>query len=297
MYDICCVGHITLDKVVTTRSVVHMAGGTSVYFSNAIRNMDVDYKLVTAVGRQERNIVSGLIAKGIAVKVLPSAHTVYFENSYPENQDHRTQRVLQKADPFTIEQLADTEARIFHLGPLLADDMPVALIKMLSERGMVSLDVQGYLREVRDENVCAIDWKDKRKALRYVSILKANEYEMEVITGHNNVRRAAKVLSAWGVKEVVITLGSMGSVIYCDNEFYDIPSYAPKNVVDVTGCGDTYMAGYLYKRLKGDSIQDAGEFAAAMATLKIESSGPFTGTREQVSEVLVNSERMVFHID
>ena len=41
MYDICCVGHITLDKVVTPQAVKHMAGGTSFYFSNAIRNMDV----------------------------------------------------------------------------------------------------------------------------------------------------------------------------------------------------------------------------------------------------------------
>ena len=39
-----------------------------------------------------------------------------------------------------------------------------------------------------------------------------------------------------------------------------------------TGCGDTYMAGYLYQRLKGAGIQDAGEFAAAMATLKLGSS-------------------------
>jgi sugar/nucleoside kinase (ribokinase family) len=297
MYDICCIGHITSDKVVTTRSVVHMAGGTSVYFSNAIRNMDLRYSLVTSLGLQEMAIVNDLRAKGITVKVLASAHTVYFENTYPENQDLRTQRVLQKADPFAVEQLSGLQARIFHLGPLLADDMPVGVIQVLSEKGMVSLDVQGYLREVRNENVCAIDWKDKKEALQYVSFLKANEHEMEMITGHKNVRTAAKVLSDWGVKEVVITLGSMGSVIYQDNRFYDIPSYAPKTVVDVTGCGDTYMAGYLYKRIKSATVQDAGEFAAAMATLKIESSGPFTGTEDEVMGVLRNSERMVFTIE
>jgi sugar/nucleoside kinase (ribokinase family) len=296
MHDICCVGHITLDKVVTTRSVVNMAGGTSIYFSNAIRNMDVNYCLVTALAQQEMSIVAGLLVKGIVVKALPSTHTVYFENTYPENQDHRTQRVLQKADPFTIEQLADVEAHIFHLGPLLADDMPVALIKNLSGRAMVSLDVQGYLREVINENVCAIDWKEKKEALQYITYLKANEHEMEVITGHKNVRTGAKVLFDWGVKEVVITLGSMGSVIYDGYQFYDIPSYTPKNVVDVTGCGDTYMAGYLYQRIKNVPVQDAGEFAAAMATLKIESSGPFTGTGEEVLGVLVNNKRMLFVI-
>jgi hypothetical protein len=70
---------------------------------------------------------------------LPSAHTVYFENIYPENQDHRIQKVSQKADPFTVEKFTGIAAKIFHLGPLLADDMPVSLIRMLAEKGKVSL--------------------------------------------------------------------------------------------------------------------------------------------------------------
>ncbi|HEX9511098.1 MAG TPA: PfkB family carbohydrate kinase [Puia sp.] len=291
MYDICCVGHITLDKVVTTKAVVHMAGGTSFYFSNAVRNMDVSYGLITALAPGQMQFVTDLRAKSIEVKVLPSAYTVYFENNYKENQDHRTQRVLQKADAFTVEQLLDVNAKIFHLGPLLADDMPVELIKTLSERGKVSLDVQGYLRKVVNKNVHAIDWPAKKEALQYVEILKANESEMEVLTGHTDVRKGARTLFEWGVKEVVITLGSKGSVIYNGRTYYDIPAYSPTTtVVDATGCGDTYMAGYLSQRIKGAELQDAGEFAAAMATLKIESSGPFKGTAKDVLNLLTNSK-------
>jgi sugar/nucleoside kinase (ribokinase family) len=297
MYDICCIGHITLDKVVTTKAVVHMAGGTSFYFSNAIRNMDVSYTLVTALAESEMKSVSDLRNKGIEVNAFPSMHTVYFENIYSENQDHRTQRVLQKADPFSIEQFQDISSSIFHLGPLLADDIPVALIKALSEKGKVSLDVQGYLRKVENENVCAIDWPAKKEALQYISVLKANESEMEVLTGIKDVRQGARVLAEWGVKEVIITLGSKGSVIYTDHVFYDIPAYVPVAVTDATGCGDTYMAGYLYQRIKGATFQAAGEFAAAMATLKIESSGPFTGTKDDVTNLLMNSREKVFSVE
>ena len=286
MYDICCIGHITLDKIVTTRSAVHMAGGTAFYFSNAIRNMDARFLLVTAIAQNEMNFVSDLREKGIEVKVLPSTHTVFFENIYLENQDHRTQRVLQKADPFEVEPLLPVNALVFHLGPLLADDISLVLIKTLSLKGSVSLDVQGYLRDVQNENVCAIDWPDKMEALQYVTILKANEYEMNMLTGCSDIRKGAKILADWGVKEVVITLGSMGSVILKDGFFYDIPAYKPLAVTDATGCGDTYMAGYLYQRMKGAGIQEAGEFAAAMATKKIESSGPFTGTKDEVLFVL-----------
>ncbi|HEY9008873.1 MAG TPA: PfkB family carbohydrate kinase [Ohtaekwangia sp.] len=293
MYDICCIGHITHDKVVTTKSVVHMAGGTSFYFSNAIRNMHIKYTLVTALSRKDIHFVSDLRAKGIDVNVLPSTHTVYFENIYSGNMDHRTQRVPQTADPFTVEQLVDVQSKIFHLGPLLAHDIPVELIKDLASRGIVSLDVQGYLRKVENEKVLAIDWTDKREALPYIDILKANEFEMEVLTGVKDVREGAKILTDWGVKEVVITLGSQGSVLYKDDVFYEIPAFLPKTIEDATGCGDTYMAGYLYQRLQGAALQDAGEFAAAMATIKIESSGPFTGSKEDVVKMAAHGRKVM----
>ncbi|WP_442591170.1 PfkB family carbohydrate kinase [Pedobacter sp. AW31-3R] len=289
MYDICCIGHLTLDKVVTPYTSIHMAGGTSFYFSNAIRNMDTKYCLVTAVAETEIASVEALREKGITVEVLPSAHTVYFENIYGHNLDNRTQRVLQTADSFSVEDLKSIPAKIFHLGPLLAKDIPVELIQYLSLKGRVSLDVQGYLREVKDTNVLAIDWKEKKEGLQYVDILKANEHEMEVLTGSADIQESAYILHEWGVKEVVITLGSKGAVIYDGTTFYTIRAYRPKAETDATGCGDTYMAGYLYQRSKGKGIQESGEFAAAMASLKIESSGPFTGTEEDVEVKLAQS--------
>ncbi len=62
-------------------------------------------------------------------------------------------------------------------------------------------------------------------------------------------------------------------------------------VADATGCGDTYMAGYLSQRMKGADLQEAGEFAAAMASLKMESPGPFRGTEKDIHRVLQHSEK------
>jgi sugar/nucleoside kinase (ribokinase family) len=298
MYDICCVGHITLDKVVTSKGTARMPGGTSFYFSNAICNMDLHYLLVTILGKQELHFVEDLREKGIVVDVAGlSPHSVFFENNYTEDTDHRTQRVLQLSDAFTLDQLSNISAKIFHLGPLLALDIPVEVIRMLSKKAKVSLDVQGYLRKVENRKVYSMDWPLKREALQYVDILKANEFEMEVLTGSNDVRKAAMILYDWGVREIVITLGKHGSVIYDGADFYEIPAYRPAtDVVDATGCGDTYMAGFLYQRIKGAHFQHAGEFAAAMATVKIESYGPFTGTRNDVWQLLQDSKRKVsFH--
>lgn len=288
MKDICCIGHITKDKIVTPNRTVYMAGGTSFYFSYAINQLpkDVTFSLVTAMDPTEKEPVEKMLKAGIDVSMNASRNTVFFENIYGENQNERKQRVLAKADPFTIQQLEHVDAKVFHLGSLLADDFPTEVVEYLSSKGRVSIDVQGYLREVRDEKVYPIDWKEKLKVLKHTYYLKVNETEMETITGLKDAHEAAKLIHAWGVTEVIITLGSEGSLVYVDDKFYEIPAYPPHEVVDATGCGDTYSAGYLYKRLQGATPTEAGKFAAAMCTVKLEHNGPFNRSIEDVEKII-----------
>lgn len=288
MKDICCIGHITKDKIVTPNRTVYMAGGTSFYFSYAINQLpkDVTFSLVTAMDPTEKEPVEKMLKAGIDVSMNASRNTVFFENIYGANQNERKQRVLAKADPFTIQQLEHVDAKVFHLGSLLADDFPTEVVEYLSRKGRVSIDVQGYLREVRDEKVYPIDWKEKLKVLKHTYYLKVNETEMETITGLKDAHEAAKLIHAWGVTEVIITLGSEGSLVYVDDKFYEIPAYPPHEVVDATGCGDTYSAGYLYKRLQGATPTEAGKFAAAMCTIKLEHNGPFNRSIEDVERII-----------
>ena len=288
MKDICCIGHITKDKIVTPNRTVYMAGGTSFYFSYAINQLpkDVTFSLVTAMDPTEKEPVEKMLKAGIDVSMNASRNTVFFENIYGENQNERKQRVLAKADPFTIQQLEHVDAKVFHLGSLLADDFPTEVVEYLSSKGRVSIDVQGYLREVRDEKVYPIDWKEKLKVLKHTYYLKVNETEMETITGLKDAHEAAKLIHAWGVTEVIITLGSEGSLVYVDDKFYEIPAYPPHEVVDATGCGDTYSAGYLYKRLQGATPTEAGKFSAAMCTIKLEHNGPFNRSIDDVEKII-----------
>lgn len=288
MKDICCIGHITKDKIVTPNRTVYMAGGTSFYFSYAINQLpkDVTFSLVTAMDPTEKEPVEKMLKAGIDVSMNASRNTVFFENIYGENQNERKQRVLAKADPFTIQQLEHVDAKVFHLGSLLADDFPTEVVEYLSHKGRVSIDVQGYLREVRDEKVYPIDWKEKLKVLKHTYYLKVNETEMETITGLKEAHEAAKLIHDWGVTEVIITLGSEGSLVYVDDKFYEIPAYPPHEVVDATGCGDTYSAGYLYKRLQGATPTEAGKFAAAMCTIKLEHNGPFNRSIDDVEKII-----------
>ena len=299
MLDICCIGHITLDKIVTPTQTVFMPGGTSYYFSYGINSLfqstrvspnchkQLSYKLITSLAEKEMHAVEDMRGIGIEVEVIPSRKTVYFENIYTSsNRNERKQRVRDKADPFTPEKLNGLEARYIVLGSLLADDFPLETLRAIHGKGQLVVDAQGYLREVRGEEVFAVDWKEKREALQYVDVLKVNEYEAEVLTGEKDLHQAAQRLAEWGVKEVLLTLGSFGSIIYADGRFYDIPAYEPLLLVDATGCGDTYTMGYVYRRAQGASVEEAGHFAAAVSTIKLEHSGPFSSSESRAMELV-----------
>ncbi len=282
-YNLCCIGHITLDKIVTPDNEVYMPGGTAYYFAKALAALDPSsFLLVTAVGESELPVVDTLRSEGIKVEVLPSAKSVFFENIYGADSDHRTQRVRDKADPFKIEDLSKINGGIIHLGTLLNDDFSPEVIKYLAGKGRISVDAQGFLRRVEDGSVYPTEWREQKELLPYIDILKANEEEMKILTGSDDPEEAARMLAAEGVKEVVLTLGSRGSVIYTDGELHRIPALPIERVVDATGCGDTYMAGYLWRRSQGASIPDAARFATAMCALKLTKSGPCTATAPEI---------------
>ena len=271
-----------------------MAGGTSFYMAHGMYHLSPDFpfQLVTKIGQESQEEVDRLRQMNINVLSYSSRHSVFFENCYGLDSDQRTQRVLAKADPFTIEEMKPLQAEVFHLGSLLADDFSPEIVKYLSQKGRISIDVQGYLREVRGEKVYAVDWKDMDAVLPYVDMIKLNEHEMRAIMQLNNPKTVAEKLASYGIREVIITLGSYGSLIYANKTYYEIPAYPPKMIVDATGCGDTYSTGYLYMRSQGATFQEAGRFASAMCTLKLEHNGPFEGSLKDIETLIKNTDRL-----
>ncbi len=290
MNKLCCIGHITRDKIVTPQQTVYMSGGVAFYFSYAINCLPklVDFTLVTKLSNEDRKAAEDMALAGINVNIHPSKETVFFENIYGDNPDDRTQRVRAKSDQFLLSEVEKQEADIYHLGTLLADDFTIDFAEQLHQRGRVSVDAQGFLRKVAGESVEKCDWERKEEWMRHIDIIKVNEMEMEVLTGEADPLRAARIIAGWGPEEVLVTLGSLGSLILYKGEEFHIPSYPAPQVVDATGCGDTFMAGYLYCRAQGIAPQEAGRFAAAMCTLKLAHHGPFKGTIEEIRSLSPN---------
>lgn len=75
-------------------------------------------------------------------------------------------------------------------------------------------------------------------------------------------------------KHLTITLGEKGSTIETrSGEVYHIPAIKPKRVVDPTGAGDAYRAGFLSALSDGAGFEDAGRLGARVASRAIEKVG------------------------
>ena len=97
-----------------------------------------------------------------------------------------------------------------------------------------------------------------------------NDYEGSLVqerTGLSPEHVAARC------KAYVVTRGALGSRIYADGTTVDIPPVTAERVVDPTGCGDAYRAGFIYGIAKGLDWATTGRLASLMGSLKIAHHG------------------------
>ncbi|MDY6954039.1 MAG: PfkB family carbohydrate kinase [Thermodesulfobacteriota bacterium] len=288
-FDVCVVGHVTKDILKAGQTTTLLPGGTAYYTALALKRLGLHVAVVTKGAKEDRDyLLHELLANKVSVFWKEEGSTTVFENAYSgDDLGARTQTLKAMGTPFVAKDVAKIGAKAFHLGPLFRRDMALKVLeKAAKEAKTISLDVQGMVRPARLGQVIQQDWPDKKKWLGLVHVLKANAQEALILSGERDAEGAAAVLASFGPKEVVITAGGRGSVVYAAGTIYRIPSFSPRNLVDPTGCGDTYVAAYLCKRLRGASPEDAGRFAAATATIKLEGLGPFNGTAKEVVALL-----------
>ena len=294
MFDVCIIGHVTRDIIRrSSRDSNEMPGGVSYYAGMALQSLGLETAVISKAAKKDADeIMAKLQRIGVRTYCSATAATTVFENDYlGDGLEIRDQRVRSVASAFDPRDLGRLRAKIFHLGPLTDGDMSVGFLKAVSrQRGRVFLDVQGFLRKIDHGQVHLVDWRDKREGLVHVDILKANLPEARILSGEDDPEGAARAIADLGPAEVVVTLGGEGSLLLASGRVYRVPAFRPRTIVDPTGCGDSYSAGYIFCRLQSDDAEAAGRFGAAVATLKLQRYGPFVGSTQDVYALLRDAE-------
>lgn len=128
--------------------------------------------------------------------------------------------------------------------------------------------------------------------LKNVDIIAPNETETEILTGVGldsdvHIALAVKKLYQLGVKRVIITMGSRGSIVA---EGQTITPVEPRKVkaVDTTSAGDTFVGATVLRYLDGDTLEDAARFASVASSITVTREGAAQSipTLEEVKKVI-----------
>ncbi len=152
-----------------------------------------------------------------------------------------------------------TNAAIVHIeGYLLFNpDLILKVLKTAKRAGAkVSLDLASFnvVEESRDLLQHIVEG--------FVDILIANEDEARVYTGHENQDRAIRSLSQ-KAEIAVLKVGERGSFIACGDQIVPIQPLTGAPVVDTTGAGDLWAAGFLYGLVNGYALERCGRLGSA----------------------------------
>ena len=119
--------------------------------------------------------------------------------------------------------------------------------------------------------------EDLKELLPQLDYLLANEAEIALLTGGQEAHDNARLLVEAGVSCAVIKLGKKGCLIRTKETCFEIPAYPVEKVVDTTGAGDCFAAGFLWGLSQGLSLEDCGRLACATASFTVEGVGATEG--------------------
>ncbi len=260
-------------------------GGAVLYSGFAAASLGHKVAVLPKGNPQDVN-PEGIFAQNpnITVFSLKSGYSTFIRNVYlTPDRERRESWVDRRIEPYRPEEVPDVDAAIYHLAGLMRGDVGHDMIQLVAQKGMVALDVQGILRVVEDRRMIYRDWPEKKEYLKKIHFLKTDALEAEILTGTDQLSDAARILHGWGAREIMITHNS-NVLVYDGNQIYTQP-LKPRNLTGRTGRGDTCFSGYITERLSNGPA-DALKTAAALVSLKMETPGPFMGSREDVEKYI-----------
>jgi sugar/nucleoside kinase (ribokinase family) len=280
-FDIAYIGHYTKDTIVYPHLTRVVDGGAFNYGANVAARMGLHAAVVTRLAREDWHVVEGLERLGVTAFARETPHSTCLRLIYPTaNLDERTIELTSSAGPFTVEEVEGLQAKAYVIGASVRGEVPNEVVEVLAAKGgILALDVQGFLRIIRDGVMVSDGWPGKEDILRHTAVLKTDAVEAELITGEPDRYAAAKRLAAYGPREVLLTHGG-GVLVHHDGVFDEAP-FVPQEVRGRSGRGDTCTSAYLTRRLSAPP-KEAVIWAAAVTSLKLEAEGPFVRTIPEV---------------
>jgi sugar/nucleoside kinase (ribokinase family) len=284
-YDITFIGHMCYDEIKHFGQEAKVAPGSAV-LCGAMVAARVGKKVAAVVkmSPKDEEILQPMKDLGIDTYLIPAEETSYNRVVHEsENMDERTMTLVKSAGLIDIKDVPELDSTCVHLAGISDTEFDMALMKGLKARNYPSLsvDMQSFVRHINPvtKNHEYSDVADKKEIAAMMDKLKLDILEAKLVTGTDDLEKAAMIIESWGCSDIMITQ-SEGVLVRVDGKTY-YEKFSNSNVSGRTGRGDTTFVAYLSHRLDHD-VAESVKFAAALVSIKMETPGPFSGTLEEV---------------
>jgi len=273
-YDVVYIGNYTKDTIISPLGTRYVDGGGSRYAAYAAARLGLKVAVVTRLAMEDSHVVTGFERDGIDCHVTYSPQSTLMKLEYPTmDPDIRTLTVAGVAGNIPAVTVENLEMKAAVINSSLRGEVGLDVIKKLHHRNvMLAADMQGFVRVLRGHELRYEPWGEMQETLAFLDILKSDAVEAEFLTGEADIFKAANIYASMGPKEIVLTHKD-GVLILTNGQFHELGFY-PARLDGRSGRGDTCIGTYVAMRLTKNPLE-AGIWAAAVTSLKMEKLGPF----------------------
>lgn len=284
VYDLVFLGHVTIDDIEAVEgSSSGVPGGAPFFGAAAAAPSKKRIAVITKMSPQDGHILTPLKEAGVDVFLMDARETTHMRVVHQTgDMDERLIYQIKDAGYFTMDEMPSVECRKIHLGALTDREFTLEFMRQLKARTpRLSMDMQNIVRQV-DRSTGIVNFKDarvKKEMAGLVDFIKLDAVEAEVLTGTDDLYEAAAIVEGWGNAEIMITRSEGALIRHKGQVFFE--KYSNRSNHGRTGRGDTTTGAYLAWRIDHD-MHESLKFAVALASIKMETPGPFKGTLDDV---------------
>ncbi len=284
-YDILFIGNYTKDTIISPAGTRHVDGGGMNYAANAAVRLGLKTAVITHLAQEDERVVQAMKSSGIDCYVTYTPSSTLMKLEYPTTDpDIRTLAVAATAGAISASEFDHLAARAAVINSSYRGEVGRDVIQRLYNRGvLLAVDMQGFVRVLRGQSLVYEVWPEIEQTLALVDIVKSDAVEAEFLTGKKDIFKAAKVFANMGPREIVLTHKD-GLLIYAEGKTYELRFY-PARLDGRSGRGDTCIGAYVAGRLSFGP-HEAGIWAAAVTSLKMENLGPFNRPMRDVEDLI-----------
>ncbi|RIK29122.1 MAG: hypothetical protein DCC56_13545 [Anaerolineae bacterium] len=281
-YDVLYIGNYTKDTIISPAGTKNVDGGAVNYAAHAAARLGMNVAVVTRLAKEDSHVVDKFTQSGIDCFATYTPHSTLMKLEYPTmNPDIRDLSVTETAGSITAADVENISTKAAVIGSSLRGEVSMDVIRALKSKNVrVAADMQGFVRVLRGVELKYEPWDEMPSTLAQVDVVKSDAVEAEFLTGETDIFKAAKYYADMGPTEIVLTHKD-GVLIYAEGKFHEMGFY-PARLEGRSGRGDTCVGTYVAKRLSLPP-REAGIWAAAVTSLKMENLGPFDRSISEVT--------------